>query len=121
MDNNDVLITSANPEIPHPSPEPTTSPAEPPAAQPERRSLRLVHLNVTQIVRDKVIDYHGDMIKPGATTTYIDKNEEGEDEEVSRPLTPRETMRHMKEIQCFIKLNLNQQKLDAKITDKKDQ
>jgi hypothetical protein len=123
MDNNDVLITSVNPEIPHPhpSPEATTSPAEPPAAQPARRSLRLTHLKVTQIVRDKVIDYHGDMIKPGATTTYLDKNEKGEDEEVSRPLKPRETMRHMKEIQFFIKLNLNQQKLDAKIADKKDQ
>jgi len=121
MDHNEVLITNANPESPNAHPEPSTSPAEPPAAPPARRSLRLVHLNVTQIVRDKVIDYHGDMIKPGAETTYTVKNEDGTSDEITRKLTPRETMRHMKEIQCFIKLNLNQQKLDAKIADKKDQ
>jgi hypothetical protein len=56
------------------------------------------------------------MITPGAQIKYKD---EGED--VTRDPTPRETMRHMKELHFFMKINLNQQKVDAKIVDKNDE
>ena len=50
-----------------------------------------------------------------AKVTYQD-----EDDEISRKVTPRETLRHMKELHTFGKLTLRQQKIDAGIPDDDD-
>jgi hypothetical protein len=93
------------------------TPAPPAAAMPARRSLCITHFHVPQVVRDKLVAHHSDMIRPDAETTTIDRD----GHEVTRTLTPRETMRHMKEIHFFTKLNLGQQKLDARIADQDDE
>src|SRR5262245_35916372 len=111
MDNNAQSNTHAPPETP-PS-EPAAPKAEP---QPETRSLRLVYSSIAQIFRDALVDHHSAMVKPGATTTYFDR----EGNKITRELTPRETMQHMRELRFFSKLNLDQQKLDAGLAEQND-
>jgi hypothetical protein len=112
MDNNTIVTDSSNP---HPNDNSSTSPAEPPFQKPDRSKLRSLY-SVTQIVRGKLVAYHSAMAKPNAKVIYKDQN----NEEVSRDPTPRETMRHMKEILFYSKLSLNQQKIDAGIEDEDD-
>src|SRR5262249_28345224 len=88
----------------------------PTVPKPAGRSLRLAYYNASQEVRDTLVAHHGDMIKPGAQVTYTDNGVK-----IKRDLTPRETMRHMKELHFVSKLNLNQQKIDAKTVDQEDE
>jgi hypothetical protein len=113
MDNDKIVTNSSNPEgpNPHPNDNSSTSLAEPPFQKPDRDKLRALY-SLTQTIRGKLVNYHGSMIKPGATTTYKENGNE-----VTRELTPRETMRHMKEIHKYSKLSLIQQKIDAGIED----
>src|SRR5262245_62785650 len=92
---------------PEPNPTPQTAPP-PPDKPPDRPKLRL-HYFVALASQQTLIDHHSAMIKPGATTTYIDQ----EGNEVTRRLNARETLRHAQELHNFSKLALNQQKLDA--------
>jgi hypothetical protein len=104
-------MNSSNTESPSPNPDSSSSPAEPPFQKPDRDKLRALY-SLTQTVRNKLVAHHSAMAKPGATTTYMDKGEK-----VTRKLTARETMRHMKEVLKYSKFSLVQQKLDAGIED----
>jgi hypothetical protein len=98
-----AAVADSAPE-PHPPPEP----AEPPFQPPDPSKLRL-HYCVAAEIQAKFVAYHSAMAQPGATTTYIDQD----GNEVTRTLTPRETLRHAQEFLTFGKLSLGQQKLDA--------
>jgi hypothetical protein len=116
MESSNLGSPSFNSEVPHPNSDSAITSTAPTAPQPAGRSLRLIYYNAAQDVRDKLVAHHGAMIKPDAKVTYKDNGKD-----VQRDLTPRETMRHMKELLFFSQLNLSQQKIDAKIAAKEDQ
>jgi hypothetical protein len=60
-------------------------------------------------IQAKFVKYHSAMTQPGATTTYLDDD----GDEVTRPLKPREILRHAEELRTYGTLALGQQKLDA--------
>src|SRR5262249_4619000 len=91
-----------------PEPNPAPEPAEPPYKPPDRSLLQQNYFLPPEI-QAKLVKYHSDMTKPGATTTYLDDD----DDEVTRPLKPREVLRHAEELRTYGKLALGQQKLDA--------
>jgi hypothetical protein len=117
---NTSMAADAAPE-PNPATPATEPPPQavdpPPAPPPETRSLRLVYSSIAQIFRDELVAHHSTMVQPGATTTYFDR----EDNKITRELTPRETMQHMRELQFFSKLNLDQQKLDAGLAEQNEE
>src|SRR4051812_29705414 len=82
---------------------------EPPAYKPPDRSLLQQTWSLPPGAREKLIQYNADMAQPSATTTYLDDDED----EVTRPLKPRETGNHISLLPTFGTLSLNQQKLDA--------
>jgi hypothetical protein len=102
--NNTAAAADTAPE-PNPAPEPAPPPPDKP---PDRSKLRL-NFFVRPDIQEKLIKHHSAMTQPGATTTYFDEN----GDEITRPLKPRETLRHAQELHNFSKLNLGQQKLDA--------
>jgi hypothetical protein len=112
MDNNNEIQENSNPENLSAHSDSTSSPAEPPFEKPDPEKLRALY-GLTQTIRNKFVTYHSGMARPGATTTY----KENDGTEVTRTLTPRETMRHMKELHKYSKLALVQQKIDAALED----
>jgi hypothetical protein len=72
--------------------------------------------SLTSILQGKLVAHHSEKSRRGAKTTFIGEN----GKEDSREVTPREAIRHMKELHTYATLTLRQQKLDAGIEDDDD-
>src|SRR4051794_28516611 len=96
---------------------PSPNQTEPPASPKPPRELLRQDWSVCAVVQQKLVAHHTAMADPDAELTYQD--EDGNT--VTRPVTAREALRHMKSFHTFGKLALGQQKLDAGIEDQDDE